>query len=63
MSGGRHLKLRYITQTDVNPPEFVLFANRTRGFPRAYRSFLVNRLRSELGFDNVPIALELRSRD
>ncbi|MCW1383884.1 ribosome biogenesis GTPase Der [Novosphingobium sp. KCTC 2891] len=59
--GGRRIKLRYITQAKTRPPGFVLFGTRLDQLPESYRRYLVNGIRRELGFEAVPIRLNLRS--
>ena len=59
--GGKRIKLRYITQAKTRPPGFVLFGTRLDQLPESYRRYLVNGIRRELGFDAVPIRLNLRS--
>ena len=59
--GGKRIKLRYITQAKTRPPGFVLFGTRLDLLPESYRRYLVNGIRRELGFDAVPIRLNLRS--
>jgi GTP-binding protein len=54
-------KLRYAVQTGVNPVAFTFFATRPEAVGESYRSYLKNKIRSELGFQNVPIALELKA--
>lgn len=56
----KRVKLHYITQASVHPVVFVLFVSRTRGFPNSYEGYIVNRIREEFGFGEVPIRLELR---
>ena len=60
--GGKRIKLRYITQANTRPPAFVIFGNRLDDLPESYRRYLVNSLRDEVGFEGVPIRLNLRSR-
>ncbi|MFP4011727.1 MAG: ribosome biogenesis GTPase Der [Spirochaetaceae bacterium] len=57
---GKRVKLYYITQVEAHPLVFVLFVSRARGFPGSYRSYIVNRIREEFGFNAVPIRLDLR---
>jgi len=57
---GKDIRARYITQTSTNPVRFVLFVNKPRQAPDAYRRFIENRIRSELGFEDVPIGVEIR---
>ncbi|MBN2874809.1 MAG: ribosome biogenesis GTPase Der, partial [Spirochaetales bacterium] len=54
-------KLRYAVQTGANPVAFAIFATRPEIVGESYRSYLKNRIRSDLGFKNVPITLELRA--
>jgi len=58
--GRRPLKLRYMTQVGVLPTRFVVFANRSRGIPDSYLSYLKNRIREDLRVPNIPIRLEVR---
>lgn len=53
-------KAKYLTQVDSNPPRFLLFVNRKEGFPEFYTRFVVNQIRKEFHFSNVPVELELR---
>jgi GTP-binding protein len=53
-------KIRYITQTRRNPVQFVMFVNRTKGFPGAYMQYVKNCIRKDFRFSSVPISLELR---
>jgi GTP-binding protein len=55
-------KIRYITQVSANPVKFVAFVNRKENFPQAYITFIKNRIREDLGFDSVPIALTIREK-
>jgi len=54
-------KLRYAVQTGVNPISFAIFATRPELVAESYKSYLKNKIRSDLGFKNVPIELELRA--
>jgi GTP-binding protein len=57
---GRNVKIRYGTQTGTNPVRFVLFVSTLAGYPPRYSKYLVNRVRRDLGFDSVPVFLEVR---
>jgi GTP-binding protein len=57
---GKRVKLRYITQVSAHPVVFVLFVSTSRGFPTAYHGYIVNRIREEFGFHDVPVRVELR---
>ena len=57
---GRRLRLRYVTQVNIRPPTFALFASRPEELPDSYRRFLVNSLRETFDLPGVPIRLMLR---
>ncbi|MXO73286.1 ribosome biogenesis GTPase Der [Alteraurantiacibacter buctensis] len=59
--GGRRIKLRYITQSSIRPPRFVIFGTRLDALPTSYERYLVNGIRRELGFGAVPVRLVLKS--
>ncbi|PNU03044.1 ribosome biogenesis GTPase Der [Novosphingobium guangzhouense] len=59
--GGKRIKLRYITQAKTRPPGFVVFGTRLDLLPESYKRYLINGMRRELGFESVPIRLNLRS--
>lgn len=59
--GGKRIKLRYITQSNVRPPTFALFGTRLDQLPESYQRYLVNGIRRDLGFGSVPVRLMLRS--
>lgn len=53
-------KIRYMTQTGVNPVNFVIFATRPDVVPEPYITYLKNRIREDLGFDQIPVQLEMK---
>ena len=53
-------KIYYATQVAVNPITILMFVNRPDLFEENYRRFIVNRLRSILPIDEVPIRLFAR---
>ncbi len=55
-------KVKYITQVRSNPVRFLLFVNKKRGFPLSYIQYLTNRIRKDLGFTSVPIAVDLKEK-
>lgn len=59
--GGRRIKLRYITQAGTRPPRFVIFGTRLDDLPKSYERYLVNSIRSKLGFEAVPVRVVLKS--
>jgi GTP-binding protein len=56
-----HFALRYIVQGGANPVRFILFAGRVDAIPKSYLSYIKNKMRTELGFDSIPILLDVRS--
>ena len=59
---GRRARIYYATQTDVAPPELVLFVNSMHYFTAAYQRFIINRMRDLLPYSEVPIKLVIRER-
>ena len=55
-----HFKIRYMTQASVNPVNFVIFATRPEVVPEPYITYLKNRIREDLGYDQIPVQLELK---
>jgi len=55
-------KVFYGTQVSSNPVRFLLFVNRKKGFPKTYIQYILNSIRSDLGFPSVPISVELKER-
>lgn len=60
LSGGRRLKIRYMTQVKARPPTFVIFASKPDDLPEAYTRYLVNGLRETFKLAGVPIRLYVR---
>ena len=57
---GRRLRLRYMTQANIRPPTFALFASKPGDLPDSYRRYLVNQLRASFDLPGVPIRMMLR---
>jgi GTP-binding protein len=57
---GRRLRLRYMTQANIRPPTFALFASKPGDLPESYRRYLVNLLREDFGLPGVPVRMMLR---
>jgi GTP-binding protein len=53
-------KLRYIVQTQTNPVQFLLFATRPEAVTGTYLAYIRNKIRSDLGFDQIPVVLEVK---
>ena len=59
---GKRLKIYYMTQTGVNPPNFVLFVNNRELFHFSYQRYIENQIRAAFGFEGTPIRLVIRQR-
>jgi GTPase len=57
---GRRLRLRYMTQVNIRPPSFALFASQPGELPVSYRRYLVNALRHDFELPGTPIRMMLR---
>ena len=57
---GRPLRLRYMTQANIRPPTFALFASKPGDLPESYTRYLVNLLRDTFDLPGVPIRMMLR---
>jgi GTP-binding protein len=57
---GRRLKLRYMTQANIRPPTFALFASKPADLPETYRRYLVNLMRTDFDLPGVPVRMMLR---
>ena len=56
-----HFKIRYMTQKSVNPVSFLIFTTRPEVVPETYVTYLKNRIREDLGFDKIPVQLEMKA--
>ena len=59
---GKRLKIRYITQTGIEPPTFVLFVNDTDLMTDSYRRHIENCIRNSVDFSGTPIRITTKSR-
>jgi len=58
---GKHVRLYYMTQPQVNPPTFIVFASHEKGLTKPYRRFLINRLREMFSFKGTAVRLFVRA--
>ncbi|HPC86674.1 MAG TPA: ribosome biogenesis GTPase Der [Smithellaceae bacterium] len=58
----RSMSISYATQTGIKPPTFILFVPHAKGVHFSYERYLMNAIRSEFGFDKVPIKLIFRKK-
>jgi len=61
-TGGRRLKIYYVTQQSVCPPTFVFFVNDEKLMHFAYERYLENHFRKSFGFEGTPIRFILRAK-
>ncbi|MFN3480464.1 MAG: ribosome biogenesis GTPase Der [Thermodesulfovibrionales bacterium] len=59
---GKAIKVYYMTQTGVEPPEFVIFTNQLGGLKEEHIRFIEKRLRREFSFMGTPIRIYARYR-
>ena len=59
---GKRLKVYYMTQTGVRPPNFVIFCNNRELFHFSYQRYLENQIRSVFGLEGTPIRLVIRQK-
>ena len=59
---GRRIPLKYMTQVSSRPPSFVIFSSNPQELPESYVRYLTNGLRSQFGFEGIPLRLTLRKQ-
>jgi len=59
---GRKLKIYYMTQTGVRPPNFVVFCNSRELFHFSYQRYLGNQIRATFGLEGTPIRMVIRQK-
>lgn len=59
---GKRLKVYYITQTGVKPPNFVMFCNDAELFHFSYQRYLENRIRETFGLEGTPVRIVIRQK-
>jgi GTP-binding protein len=59
---GTFAKVYYTSQIEIDPPTLVMVVNKPDMFTPQYRRFLLNRLREETPFSEVPIKLVIKGR-
>ncbi len=57
------IKIKYMTQIGVAPPQFLLFANYPELIPESYTRFLEKQIRQYFGFRGTPIRLSYKQQD
>ncbi len=59
---GRELKILFVTQVGVGPPEFVFFVNNPDLVHFSYQRYLENEWRRRFGFEGSPMVFHFRPR-
>ena len=59
---GHRLKIYYMTQTGIKPPNFVVFCNSRELFHFSYQRYLENQIRATFGLEGTPIRMVIRQK-
>ena len=59
---GRRLKIYYMTQTGVKPPNFVIFCNSRELFHFSYQRYIENQIRAVFGLEGTPVRIVIRQK-
>ena len=59
---GNTLKIKYITQTGVKPPRFLLFVNNPKLMYTSYHRYLENNFYEAFGFEGSPVVINLAKK-
>ncbi len=59
---GKSMRLFYLTQARIAPPEFVFFVSDARMVTPSYRRFLERKIREAYNFTGTPIRIAIRSK-
>jgi len=59
---GSNLKVKYITQTAIRPPTFIVFTEGTRKLHFSKERYLINQIRKQFGFPGTPIVVKTKTK-
>ncbi|MBR2582207.1 MAG: ribosome biogenesis GTPase Der [Oscillospiraceae bacterium] len=59
---GRRLKIYYMTQTGIKPPNSVIFCNSRELFHFSYQRYIENQIRSVFGLEGTPVRIVIRQK-
>ena len=62
-SGGRSVRLYYVTQVRAAPPVFMVSTNHPDRVHFSYQRYVANQLRERFGFEGTPVVVHYRSHD
>ena len=54
------IKIKYITQSGILPPTFLLFTHSKSGLALSWEKFLIQQVRNQFGFSGTPLRLKLK---
>lgn len=58
---GKSVKLKFMTQTGINPPAFRIYGNRVNTIPGHYQRYLLNQMREAFDLGGIPLRLYFKS--
>lgn len=61
-SGGRAIRIYYVTQASTRPPTFIAVTNYRDRVHFSYKRYVVNQLRKRFGFDGTPVRVLYRDK-
>lgn len=56
----KHFSFKYMVQTGTCPVEFIIFSNRPENVTEAYTRYVINRIRKDLGFTEIPVLIKIK---
>lgn len=59
---GREQHIYYATQISIKPPTFVFFVSNVKGIHFSYERYLLNQIRENFGFAQVPLKIVFRKK-
>lgn len=62
MLKGKRLRVYYVAQVGVQPPQFVMFVNKPNLMVDSYKKYLINSFRKNFAFTGVPIQFSLKGK-
>lgn len=63
LAKGRRIRLRFMTQTKIRPPTYMISVSQPEELGDDYLRFLINRLRDDFSMPGVPIRVTMRKPD
>ncbi len=57
----KRFTFKYMVQTGTNPVEFLLFSNNPDNVTESYTRYIMNRIRKDLGFEDIPILMSIKA--